>query len=63
MKQISSDIEINASPKRVWQVLTDFPATRPETAITTRTSSVLTGESRLCSLLTPETGARPGAPG
>ena len=26
MKQISSDIEINASLERVWQVLTDFPA-------------------------------------
>ncbi|MCH8207186.1 MAG: SRPBCC domain-containing protein [Chloroflexi bacterium] len=26
MKQISSEIEINASPERVWQVLTDFPA-------------------------------------
>ncbi len=26
MKQISSEIEINASPERVWQVLTDFSA-------------------------------------
>ena len=26
MKQISSEIEINASQERVWQVLTDFPA-------------------------------------
>lgn len=26
MKQVSSEIEINASPERVWQVLTDFPA-------------------------------------
>ena len=26
MKEISSEIEINASPERVWQVLTDFSA-------------------------------------
>ena len=26
MKQISSEIEINATPERVWHVLTDFPA-------------------------------------
>jgi len=26
MKQISSEIEINASPEQVWQVLTDFSA-------------------------------------
>ncbi|MEE9249043.1 MAG: SRPBCC domain-containing protein [Dehalococcoidia bacterium] len=26
MKKISSEIEIDASPERVWQVLTDFPA-------------------------------------
>ena len=26
MVQISTEIEINASPERVWQVLTDFPA-------------------------------------
>ena len=26
MKQISSEIEIDASPERVWQVLTDFSA-------------------------------------
>ena len=26
MEQISNAIEINASPERVWQVLTDFPA-------------------------------------
>ena len=26
MKQMSSEIEINASPERVWQVLTDFSA-------------------------------------
>ena len=26
MKEISTDIEIEASAKRVWQVLTDFPA-------------------------------------
>ena len=25
-KQMSSEIEIDASPERVWQVLTDFPA-------------------------------------
>ena len=25
MNQISTDIEINASAERVWQVLTDFP--------------------------------------
>lgn len=24
MKQISSEVEINASPERVWQILTDF---------------------------------------
>ncbi len=26
MVQISTEIEINASPERVWQVLTDFPS-------------------------------------
>ena len=26
MKQLTSDIEINASPEHVWKVLTDFPA-------------------------------------
>lgn len=55
-KQLRTQIDINATPERVWQILTDFPAYPQWNPFMTRASGTPTPGTRLTIHMQPEGG-------
>lgn len=56
MRHLSSEIEINATPQRVWQVLTDFPALPDWNPFITSMDGELVAQERLKVRIEPPGG-------